>query len=363
MKRSEVGRDAFIPCEVTPSQVCAFEEFCDALHAFYNKKTSISPETAKNAVRALDELSQCQNTKKSNDAWQALRTHLTQPTGQTVLVTNNTGDELMLQLDAAGRPHIGSWTLFDAERIPQFLILFYLVQTSGGWIMRLENEGNSTEIFLGETIPGDINWTDQPDYGTDVVHDDEIEEENSAIAAFHIEYIDETGQSVLKAKESDNSELIEEIVTNNISDERREENTMHQNSNVPPKRPPEHIIRNDRTNVDVSPRYQQPLTPSPPQQSNTLALISLIAGISSVLLLLLSICTWCLGVIPLLIGSAAAVMGFISKKQIDRSQGMLSGRKMAVAGIILGVAGAVLSLVFMLIGLLVVGFAGFMDFL
>ena len=80
-------------------------------------------------------------------------------------------------------------------------------------------------------------------------------------------------------------------------------------------------------------------------------------------LLLLSICTWCLGVIPLLIGIGAAVLGVISKRQIDQSQGLQSGRKMAVAGIILGVVGVVLSLVFMLIGLFVVGFAGFMDFL
>ncbi len=108
---------------------------------------------------------------------------------------------------------------------------------------------------------------------------------------------------------------------------------------------------------------EPPPPPVPPQQSNTVALISLIAGISSVALLLLSICTWCLGVIPLLIGIGAAVLGVISKRQIDQSQGLQTGRKMAVAGIVLGVVGAVLSLVFMLIGLLVVGFAGFMDFL
>lgn len=103
--------------------------------------------------------------------------------------------------------------------------------------------------------------------------------------------------------------------------------------------------------------------PPPPQQSNTLALISLIAGISSIALLLLSICTWCLGVIPLLLGLAAAVMGFISKRQIDQSQGLQTGMKMAVTGMILGIVGAVLSLVFMVIGLIVVGFAGVLEFL
>lgn len=113
-------------------------------------------------------------------------------------------------------------------------------------------------------------------------------------------------------------------------------------------------------------RYQEPPPPPPPspsQSSNTLALISLIAGIVSVTGMLVSICVGCVGIFSFLAGIAAAVMGFLSKKQIDQVGGRDGDRKMANYGMILGIVGAVLSIITILIGLLWVGFTAGLDWL
>lgn len=107
----------------------------------------------------------------------------------------------------------------------------------------------------------------------------------------------------------------------------------------------------------------EPPPPAPPQQSNTLALISLIAGIVSIAGMLVSICVGCVGIFSFFIGFAAAVMGYLSKKQIDQAGGRDADRKMANYGMILGIVGAVLSIITFVIGLLVVGFSAGLDWL
>lgn len=112
----------------------------------------------------------------------------------------------------------------------------------------------------------------------------------------------------------------------------------------------------------------EPLQPQPASQSNTLALLSLIAGIISVFALLVNFCVPCVGMPGILFGIAGAVMGYISKKQIDESGGEQTGRKMAQIGMITGIIGAGVSLLWSLIrfvlGLLGVGaglFEGLID--
>jgi uncharacterized protein DUF4190 len=67
-------------------------------------------------------------------------------------------------------------------------------------------------------------------------------------------------------------------------------------------------------------------------RTDGLAIGSLIAGILSL------ICFWpfCLGV---LLGPAAAIMGFISRQRIAASAGSVGGGGLALAGLILGVVG------------------------
>ena len=111
-------------------------------------------------------------------------------------------------------------------------------------------------------------------------------------------------------------------------------------------------------------RYQDPPPPpAAPKNTNTLALISLIVGIIGILTLLLSLCTWCLGMVPLLLCAAAAVSGYLAKKQIDESGGLQSGRKMAIAGMIVGAAGFVLALVVTGISFAYSGFTALQDIL
>ena len=100
-----------------------------------------------------------------------------------------------------------------------------------------------------------------------------------------------------------------------------------------------------------------PLPTAPAQKSNSLALFSLIAGILSVGLGFLSLCIPCLCAFPLILGIISAVLGFLGKKKIDESGVPDSSRKMAVAGMILGIVGVGFSVVAAVISL--IGFAPF----
>lgn len=87
-------------------------------------------------------------------------------------------------------------------------------------------------------------------------------------------------------------------------------------------------------------------------KTNSLALISMIIGILSVLLLVPSFCIPCLHLIIMVMGLAAAILGFLGRKQIDESQGTQGGRPMAMAGLIMGVVVFVVVLLYFLMGLI-----------
>ena len=73
----------------------------------------------------------------------------------------------------------------------------------------------------------------------------------------------------------------------------------------------------------------------PPRPNDGLGLAAMIVGIASLVLM----CGYGIG----LLGSPVAlVMGRISMKRIDRSEGRLGGRGMAQAGFVLGIIGTVL---------------------
>ncbi len=101
--------------------------------------------------------------------------------------------------------------------------------------------------------------------------------------------------------------------------------------------------------------YQAPV---PQAQSNSMAIISLIAGIVGVLSLLLSFCVPCTLFLAIIAGAAGAIMGFVGKKQIEESGGAQTGRGLAIAGIITGLisgVGALVSIVltFIISGLMI----------
>ena len=107
-----------------------------------------------------------------------------------------------------------------------------------------------------------------------------------------------------------------------------------------------------------------PPPPEIPGKTNTLAIVSLVLGILSLMTMLSSICLGCLGIIAFLFGVAGAVTGYLAKKQIEESNGSQSSRKMAVAGMIMGLAGVVLSIIVTLIvGILYGGIMALSEFL
>lgn len=72
------------------------------------------------------------------------------------------------------------------------------------------------------------------------------------------------------------------------------------------------------------------------KRTDGLAIGSLITGILSL------VCFWpfCLGI---LLGPAAAIMGFISRQRVSASGGTVGGAGLGLAGLILGVVGFVFS--------------------
>jgi len=102
--------------------------------------------------------------------------------------------------------------------------------------------------------------------------------------------------------------------------------------------------------------YQEPVHQG---KTNTLAILSLIAGILSVLLLILSLCIPCgLRIMALIFGAAAAIMGFMAKQKIDESAGAETGRGMAVGGLITGLIGGVGALILLVLFALVLTGSG-----
>ena len=93
----------------------------------------------------------------------------------------------------------------------------------------------------------------------------------------------------------------------------------------------------------------------PGAKSSPLAIISLIAGILSVLLVLTSCC-----ILPILsssfglvLGILALILGLVAKKKIKEEGGLPSQSKMASAGFILGIVGIVLGVIGLAVGIIV----------
>ena len=86
-------------------------------------------------------------------------------------------------------------------------------------------------------------------------------------------------------------------------------------------------------------------------RTDGLAIGALIAGILSL------VCAWplCLGV---LLGPAAAIMGFISRQRVAASGGAVGGGGLALAGLILGIVGFVASAAWALIWILAIATSG-----
>jgi len=88
-----------------------------------------------------------------------------------------------------------------------------------------------------------------------------------------------------------------------------------------------------------------------PRKKESLAYAALVIGILSLVLSVI-----CIGLPGLLLGPAAAIMGFISRRRVAASGGTLRGGDVALAGLILGIVGfctgvAILVLAFWIAGL------------
>jgi hypothetical protein len=82
------------------------------------------------------------------------------------------------------------------------------------------------------------------------------------------------------------------------------------------------------------------------RRTDGLAIASLICGIVGMVCFFL-----CLGVI---LGPAAAIMGFISRQRIASSGGTLGGGGLALAGLILGIVGFIASVIWFFVYIFIV---------
>lgn len=98
----------------------------------------------------------------------------------------------------------------------------------------------------------------------------------------------------------------------------------------------------------------------PQGQTNTLAIISLIAGIIGAVTLLAALCVPFFLFFSMIVGFIGVLLGAIAKKRIDESHGMQFGRGLAIAGLVTGLISGIISLVLIIIYIVTIGiiFAG-----
>ena len=98
--------------------------------------------------------------------------------------------------------------------------------------------------------------------------------------------------------------------------------------------------------------YQEPI---PQGQTNTMAVISLIAGIIGVLSFLVGLCMPCVLFFSLITGAAGAIFGFMAKKRIEESMGAETGRGLAIGGLVTGLISGICSIALVVIYLAIAG--------
>jgi hypothetical protein len=105
------------PCPVTPVQAQALERFCRAIQTAVQGGVPVAPLVAVAALEVFGNLTRSPGGASVSAGWSALRSPTLPQTGAFLLMRNTAGDELHLQLDYAGKAHIGSWTLYGAGRM------------------------------------------------------------------------------------------------------------------------------------------------------------------------------------------------------------------------------------------------------
>ena len=105
-------------------------------------------------------------------------------------------------------------------------------------------------------------------------------------------------------------------------------------------------------------QYGEPMPPPPPapQQSNGLAIASMVLGIASCAMLVFGCCLWFVAIVSIPLGITGLVLGVRAKNQAKETG---SGKGMAKAGIILSIVGLACGIVVPILGL--VGMAAFMG--
>lgn len=92
-----------------------------------------------------------------------------------------------------------------------------------------------------------------------------------------------------------------------------------------------------------NPAYPPGYYPPPASATNNLAIFSLVAGGAGIFLFCVGLIIPCVGILGLILGAAAIVLGIMAINQIRVSQE--SGRGLAIAGIVTGAVGLVLTIV------------------
>lgn len=97
-------------------------------------------------------------------------------------------------------------------------------------------------------------------------------------------------------------------------------------------------------------------------KTNTMAIMSLVAGGLSVLVSLIGICIFWLGFLSLILGVVAVILASRAKKKIAASGGTEGGAGLATAGLITGIIGGVGGLILAALVIFTVILAGVVGF-
>ena len=102
----------------------------------------------------------------------------------------------------------------------------------------------------------------------------------------------------------------------------------------------------------ASPRGQHG-DPGFPGAGNRVDVLAYVALVTSVLSLVFNL--FLFGLPALLLGPAAAIMGYVSRRRVANSQGRLAGGGIALAGLVLGVIGFAISIAWLFLIVVVLG--------
>ncbi len=197
-------------CPVTQQQAQALDSLAQALQAFCEGGVEMPTAVVGAGLVALEQITNSRGEEDGQVSWRAFRMEAGRQTGSSLVAHHESGQELAMQLDAAGEAYIGSYNNLLAEGEASHAITFDLRSTSTGRLFRLLAAETTTEIILEDNEAGELHWTGQPDFGEELDEDEITEDQYMELSAASDEETDEGLKAEIPELDDDNTDKIDQ---------------------------------------------------------------------------------------------------------------------------------------------------------